>query len=123
LRLGDRTFFTVCENLVAASRPLRDCGDWELKGVRCHLQRQSSWDAHSSHQIEVLRFHRPGRAGWTLLLVHEIWWGEKRDKAIRNARWVHQVDGSRHDALRWFSERNSEFERVIPNEVAGRVAR
>jgi hypothetical protein len=110
VRLGDRAFFTLCETLVASSRPLRECGEWELKGVRCSLQRQSSWDTYSSHQIEILRFHRPGRTGWTVLLVHEIWWSGKREKAIRNARWAHQVDGSRTEALRWFAERLKEIE-------------
>ena len=110
MRLGDRTFFALCESLVATSRPQRDCGEWELKGVRCSLQRHTSWDTYSSYQFEILRFHRLGRIGWSLLQVHEIWWSGKRDKAIRNARWAHLVDGSRSEALRWFSERRKELE-------------
>ena len=110
MRLGDRAFFNLCECLVAAARPKRECGEWDHKGVRFSLQRHSSLDGHSSFQIETQRLYRAGRNGWALLLVHEIWWGEHRDKAIRNGRWVHFASGSRTEALKWFAERQKELE-------------
>lgn len=110
MRLGDRSFFNVCECLVAAARPQRECGDWEHKGVHWTMQRQSNLSSHASFQIETQRLHRPGRSGWALLLVHEIWWGERRDKAVRNARWVHLASGSRKEVLKWFAERQRELE-------------
>lgn len=104
MRLGDTAFFHLLERIAAATNSDRNCDEWSVDGVRWRRQRHVHW-AQTSFQIELYELHHSARPRWTLLYVHEIWWGEDRAKAIRNARWTHLESGETCDVLVWFQER------------------
>ena len=108
MRLGDSNFFNLFQRLAAASNRDRDCDQWNVEGVRWHRQRHIVWSS-VSHQLETHELIHAVRPKWMLVLVHEIWWGSDRRKAIRNARWVHLQSGNRNDVLKWFAARESDL--------------
>ncbi|MGH6870556.1 MAG: hypothetical protein ACREHE_03530 [Rhizomicrobium sp.] len=113
MRLGDNNFFNLFARLIAASNPDRYRDTWQIDGVAWSRQRHIHWAA-LSHQIETHRLVRTARPHWTLIFVHETWWGEDRAKAIRNAHWTHLEAGDRRDVLRWFEKRQAEIDRARP---------
>lgn len=110
VRLGDNNFFNLFARVAAATNPDRDRDEWETSGVRWRRERNLRW-ATTSFQIETHELHHAAKPKWTLLFVHETWWGPVRQKAIRNAHWTHLHDGNRHDVLRWFAERQEELDK------------
>lgn len=109
MRLGDNNFYNLFSRLVTASNPDRDCDEWNVEGVVWRRSRHIHW-APLSFQIETHRLAHAARPRWSLVFVHETWWGENRGKAIRNAHWTHLEAGDRRDVLRWFSARESELD-------------
>lgn len=107
MRLGDTKFFNLLVRLSAASNPDRDRDEWSIGQVRWMRRRHMHWSADHSFQIEVDTLTDPGRTGWTLVVVHEIWWPPNRAKAMRNARWCHLAHGPREKVLRWFKEQET----------------
>ncbi len=103
MRLGDSNFFTLFERLATATNSHRDCDEWQVAGVCWRRQRNLLWSS-TSFQIEVHELSHTARPRWTLLYVHEIWWGADRHKSIRNARWTHLEVGNRRDVLAWFKQ-------------------
>ncbi|MBS0276489.1 MAG: hypothetical protein JSR81_02620 [Proteobacteria bacterium] len=109
MRLGDNNFYNLFSRLVTASNPDRDCDEWNVEGVVWRRSRHIHW-APLSFQIETHRLAHAARPRWSLVFVHETWWGENRGKAIRNAHWTHLEAGDRRDVLRWFSARQAELD-------------
>ena len=110
MRLGDTSFFHLLERVAAATNSDRDCDEWQVAGVQRRRQRNIRW-SQTSFQIEVHELCQTARHPWTLLFVHEIWWGADRRTAIRNARWTHFKNGTRGEVLAWFRDRQGELDR------------
>jgi len=108
MRLGDNKFYNLFTRLVAASNPDRDRDEWSHDGVHWRRSRHVHW-APLSFQIETYRLTHTARPRWSLIFVHETWWGENRGKAIRNSHWTHLENGDRRDVLRWFSAQESQL--------------
>lgn len=110
MRLGDANFLNLFSRVAARTNPDRDRDEWRTDGVHWLRQRFVNWNANLSFQIETHTLRHAARDAWTLLYVHEIWWGETRETTIRNAHWVRLERGSRKDVLRWFSDRERELD-------------
>jgi hypothetical protein len=109
MRLGDNNFFNLFQQLAAATNANRDCAEWNVAGVNWRRQRHVTSGA-VSYQLEVHELRRTAGPKWSLLFVHELWWGGDRRKAIRNVHWTHLQSGNRRDVLRWFQQRQDELE-------------
>ena len=108
MRVGDRGFFNLFETVCAASNSDRESAQWSVAGVRWHRQKHI-FRAELAYQLELHMLEKvSGKRPWRLLVVHEIWWGVGRGKAIRNARWAHIEIGSQRDVLEWLAEREHE---------------
>lgn len=110
MRLGDANFLNLFARIAAQSNSDRDCDAWRVAGVHWQRQRLVNWGAGFSFQIETHILMHAARIPWSLLFVHELWWGETREKTIRNAHWVRLQKGSRRDVLKWFTDRELEIE-------------
>lgn len=110
MRLGDRHFLNLFAQVASRANHDRDCDEWRVAGVDWQRRRLVNWSADVSFQIESHRLHHASRNAWTLLYVHELWWGESRDKTIRNIQWVRLHRGARGDVLKWFKERESQLD-------------
>jgi hypothetical protein len=111
VRLGDNNFLNLFSRVAAHTNSNRDCDEWRIAGVHWMRQRLVNWGSNFSFQIETHILSHPARSAWTLLCVHELWWGQARDKTIRNTHWVRLQSGSRKDALNWFAARQQELDR------------
>lgn len=109
MQLGNKAFFTLFAQLVAATNPNRDCEEWQVNSVRWRRQRHSLW-ATVSFQLEIHELRHTTRPNWTFLFVRETWWSADRRRAIRDACWTHVESGNRRDVLRWFTEREKDLE-------------
>ena len=111
MRLGDAKFLNLFSQIAARTNSDRDCDAWKTEGVLWQRQRVVNWTAGVSFQIETHQLSHAARNTWVLLYVHEMWWGETRDKTIRNMHWVRLQSGSRKDVLGWFKDRELEIEK------------
>ncbi len=110
MRLGDNNFFNLFQRLAADSNKNRDCDEWDIAGVCWRRHRHIEWGP-LSYQIETHELRHAERPHWSLVFVHEIWWGADRRKAIRNTHWVHLESGERRDVLKWFEARLEALDR------------
>jgi hypothetical protein len=110
MRLGDANFLNLFSRIATRSNPDRDCDEWRVAGVDWGRNRSAHWAANVSFQIETHTLRHASRPAWVLLFVHELWWGQDREKAIRNVHWVRLHSGNRKDVLRWFVEHEREMD-------------
>ena len=110
MRLGDNNFVNLFRRIVSQSNSDRDCDEWRVSGATFARQRFVNWTSGLSFQIETWHLHHAARPSWTLFVVHEMWWGENRDKTIRNQHWVRLESGEQKNVLKWFKEREEELD-------------
>jgi len=64
--LASRSFFHTFDLLLAAANPSLTLSSWSQDGVACARERHS-------FAVEVVTMTRPGREGWTLMVLKEFW--------------------------------------------------
>ena len=45
---------------------------------------------------------KPGKRGWSLIVVKEYWWAGREKDAMRMPHWAKLNSGQRSDVLEWF---------------------
>lgn len=110
---ADPAFFRVLDMIVAASggTPGSFRTHWKEGGVDFDRAKYSGAAGGSGFIIEVCTLTHPSQRSWQLIAVKEYWHVESSAKLLRQVRWAKLLSGKRTDALGWFKQRESEFER------------
>jgi hypothetical protein len=89
------------EALYTAHDPGQSGDCWEMDGVRWSRERHSFWSASHSLVIEFHSLTRPPPKRWHFIVVKERYWGEDRQKALRDTIWGKIDNGNATDIGAW----------------------
>jgi hypothetical protein len=104
------SLFRVVDLLLAKSNPHLKLSKWKHEELDCERERHSFNGSNHSFAIEVTRLTRPGRHGWSLMVVKEFWWAGNQGRELRSSHWAQLMSGSRNDALAWLREQERSLE-------------
>jgi hypothetical protein len=107
---ASRSFFHTFDLLLAAANPNLALSSWSHDGVGCARERHSFAGGTHKFAVEVVTLTRPGRHGWTLMVVKEFWWAGNREKEPRSTRWAQLPSGRRDDALGWMRKQQERLD-------------
>ena len=101
------SFFRAFDLVVGRSNPALKRAHWSCDGVNFERERHSFAGSKHALAIEIFTLTRPGRRGWSLMVVKEYWWVGDDSTALKNLRWARPIHGRRGDILAWLrSEEN-----------------
>ena len=110
-RIGDRSFMFAWQAIRAATQPGPEATRWTVAGVQWRRSRYSLMAPDHSATCEVHRLDRvAGLEGWSLMVVIEHWWDEKRNP-LRNQVWATHVAGSRFRIAEWITQQSKTLDR------------
>lgn len=118
--LAQPSFFRVFDLLLGATNPGLKLPSWTHDGVAWERERHSFSGSSHGQTIEIVTLTRPGRRGWSIMIVKEYWWVGKESKAVKALRWAKPIEGQRSDILNWFRAQEASLDREL---VASRAAR
>lgn len=100
--LARPSFFRVFDSLLSTTNPGLKLSSWTQDGVAWERERHSFAGASHGQTIEIVTVTRPGRRGWSLMVVKEYWWVGKENKPVKALRWAKPIDGQRTQIIEWF---------------------
>ena len=112
-------FFRVFDMLVNSTNHNRTLSQWSIDGVECERDRHSFTGPKYGLTVEVFTLTRPGKRGWSLIVVKEYWWAGKEKEAMRMPHWAKLNSGERSDVLEWFRGQ----ERALQERLSSHNAR
>jgi hypothetical protein len=95
------SFFRLFDLLVSLTNPGLKRSLWTYGGVEFERTRHSFTGSKHGVAIEIFTLTRPGRRGWSLMVIKEYWWSGAESKALKNLRWARPTSGQRGDILAW----------------------
>lgn len=98
---GDPSFFRLFDLLTGLTNPGLKRPHWTHDGVEFERERHSVLGPRHGFVIEITTLTRPGRRGWSLMVIKEYWWAGEESKALKNLRWARPTSGLRGDILAW----------------------
>ena len=98
---GDPSFFRLFDLLTSSTNRGMKRLRWSHDGVEFERERHSFTASQHGLAIEISTLTRPGRRGWSLMVVKEYWWAGEESKALKNLRWARPLSGQRNDILSW----------------------
>jgi hypothetical protein len=98
---GDPSFFRLFDLLTSLTNRGLTRSHWTHDGVDFDRERHSVATPKHGLAIEIFTLTRPGRRGWSLMVIKEYWWVGQDSKALKNLRWARPVSGQRGDILSW----------------------
>lgn len=99
--LGDPSFFRLFDLLISLTNRGLKRSHWTHDGVEFERVRHSVTGPKHGLAIEIFTLTRPGRRGWSLMVIKEYWWAGEESKALKNLRWARPIGGQRGDILAW----------------------
>ena len=115
--LARPSFFRVFDVLLSLGNPGLRLSSWTHDGVAWERERHSFAGPKHGLTIEIFTLSRPGKRGWTVMIVKEYWWVGKDSRAVKAQRWAKPIAGQRSDILQWF--RTQEASLARRSKVAG----
>jgi hypothetical protein len=109
--LAHPSFFHVFDLLLGNSNPGLRLASWTHNGVSWERERHSFAGSKHGLAIEIVTLTRPGKRGWSIMIVKEYWWAGKESKAIKSLRWAKPVCGQRSDIMQWFRQQEASLDR------------
>ena len=109
--LARPSFFRIFELLLGTTNPGLKLSSWTHDGVIWERERHSFTGAKHGQTIEIFTLTRPGKRGWSVMIVKEYWWVGKESRAVKELRWAKPIDGQRTEILNWFRAKEAEFDR------------
>lgn len=95
------SFFRLFDLLLSLTNPRLEHSQWTHNGVQFERERHSVSGPKHGLVIEIYTLTRPGRRGWSLMVIKEYWWAGTASKALKNLRWARPISGRRDDILVW----------------------
>jgi hypothetical protein len=83
-----------------ATAPGPDCDRWHVDGIEWHRQRHTLSSDGCCFAIEIHRLHSTDPAKWSMLVVVEHWWGEKKEP-LKSRTWVRRLSGNSTAIAAW----------------------
>jgi hypothetical protein len=111
--LARPSFFRVFDLLLGATNPGLKRSSWLHDGVSWERERHSFSGAKHGLTIEIATLTRPGKRGWSMMVVKEYWWAGIESRALKSLRWAKPVTGQRGDILAWFHTQESLLHRRL----------
>jgi hypothetical protein len=96
------SFFRVFDLLLGTTNPGLKQSSWAYDGVTWERERHSFMGPKHGQTIEIFTLTRPGKRGWSVMIVKEYWWVGKESRAMKAVRWAKPIDGQRNDIMSWF---------------------
>jgi hypothetical protein len=112
--MAQPSFFRVFDLLLGTTNPGLKSSSWTHDGVRWQRERRSFAGPTHGQTIEIVTLCRPGKRGWSVMVVKEYWWVGRQNRAVKALRWAKPIDGQRNDVMSWF--RAQEAALVRPSE-------
>lgn len=100
--LSQPSFFRVFDLLLGGANPGFKLSSWTHDGVNWERERHSFAGANHGQTIEIVTVTRPGKRGWSIMIVKEYWWAGKENKPLKTLRWAKPLAGQRTHILEWF---------------------
>jgi hypothetical protein len=95
------SFFRLFDLLLSSTNPGLKLSRWSIEGVECERDRHSFSGPKYGITIEIFTLTRPGKRGWSLMVVKEYWWAGKDMDAMRMPHWAKLNAGQRADVFAW----------------------
>jgi hypothetical protein len=100
--LAGHALFRLFDRVIRPANYLDGAPTWSKDGVDWSHVRHSFRGVNYGFSVDVFTGTRPGKKGWTVMLVREGWWTGPRPDPIRTPQWANLIAGNRADALAWF---------------------
>lgn len=113
------SFFRLFGMLMSASNPGFKQTRWSFDGVDCEHERHSFTGRAHGFAVETFTLTRPGRRGWSLLVVKEFWWVGEASDAARITQWARPTSGRRSDIIGWLRAQETGFARIESGQRPG----
>lgn len=107
--LADNAFFLVFEEVIRRDNQNRANDCWSAAGVSWRHAKHSFENEKYGFAVETYEAARPGKNGWTLLVVKEHWWAGKHGDVLKSTQWAKPLAGERRAIFEWFKQRQKEF--------------
>jgi hypothetical protein len=114
------SFFRVFDQLLSSANPGMKLSRWTIDGVDCEHERHSFSGPRHGFAIEIFTLARPGKGGWSLMVVKEFWWAGEEKDAGRMPHWAKLTSGQRADVFAWFRAQEISVEHRLAAETARR---
>ncbi len=111
--LARPSFFRVFDLLLGTTNPGLKLPSWTYDGIAWERERHSFTGATHGQTIEIVTVTKPGKRGWSLMIVKEYWWGGKESKALKALRWAKPIEGQRSDIMAWFRAQEAVLDRRL----------
>ena len=109
--LARPSFFRVFDLLLGTTNPGLKLSSWTHDGVTWEHERHSFMGTKHGQTLEIFTLTRPGKRGWSVMIVKEYWWVGKESKPVRALHWAKPIDGQRVEMLNWFRAKEAELGR------------
>jgi hypothetical protein len=100
--LARPSFFRVFDLLLSTTNPGLKLSSWTRDGIEWMRERHSFAGFNHGQTIEIVTMTRPGKRGWSLMVVKEYWWVGKDSKPVKALRWAKPIEGQRIRIIEWF---------------------
>jgi hypothetical protein len=111
--LAQPSFFRVFDLLLGTTNPGLKLSSWTRDGVEWERERHSFMGPKHGQTIEIVTLTRPGRRGWSVMIVKEYWWVGKESKAVKSVRWAKPIEGQRCDIMNWFRAQEAKLDHRV----------
>jgi hypothetical protein len=91
--LTHSSFLRLFDLLFGAGNPGTKLSSWTHRGVLWERERHSFTGPKHGLSIEIVTVSRPGKRGWSLMVVKEFWWAGNENKALKSLHWAKPVAG------------------------------
>lgn len=117
------SFFRVFDLLQGTTNPGLKLSSWTHEGVAWDRERHSFNGSKHGLTIEIVTLVKPGKRGWSIMVVKEYWWVGKESRAVKSSRWAKPIEGQRSDILNWFRAQDALLDRqLVVSRTPGTVA-
>jgi hypothetical protein len=103
------SFFRLLDLLLSLTNPGLKRSRWTHDGVEFERERHSVTGPKRGLAIEIFTLTRPGRRGWSLMIIKEYWWAGEESRALKNLRWARPIGGQRGDILAWLRKQDAKI--------------
>jgi hypothetical protein len=111
--LAHPSFFRVFDLLLGITNPGIKLSSWSRDGIDWERERHSFMGPKHGLTIDIITLTKPGRRGWSVMIVKEYWWVGKENKAVKSVRWAKPIDGQRSDIMNWFRTQEGKLDHRI----------
>jgi hypothetical protein len=108
---ANTSFFLLFEAIVRHDNAGLSMDAWKANGVEWNRTHHNFGDQRYGFTVEVFLATRPGRNGWSFMVVKEHWWAGRHGESVKSQNWAKLMSGKRSAVMAWLTERKGELEK------------